>query len=188
MEDCLQYISHIHTYISRSFCFTEENKVTNSLSSKFDSDANDDQMNAALSEINRKIQDSILQCDWVGREVGPGYIVDRIKEIVANAYFLKSLCKYPITDLVERAAILNSEEVLDCLIHSKLKLDFSDVAHYIYNNTLESLYPLFDRGLKIDSSAYDDLITYASEHGKPEYTAWLLNQKDKGAQGKDSIG
>ena len=175
VEDCLQGIRHIHTYISRSFCLTEENNV----SSKIDSDSNDDQTDAELSKINRRIQDCILQCDWVGKEVGPDYIVEKIKEIVDSTYFLQSLCKYPITDLVERAAILNSEKALDCLIQSKMKLDFFDVAHYIYNDTLGTLYPLFEKGLKIEESAYDGLIDYASEHGKPEYTAWLLEQKNK---------
>ena len=67
------------------------------------------------------------------------------------------------------------------------ELDFADVGHYIYTDSLEILYPLFDRGLKIDPSAYDDLIAYSTEHGKPEYTAWLLERKNKDAQSKSTI-
>ena len=70
-------------------------------------------------------------------------------------------------------------DFLTVLPEAELELDFVDVGHYIYTDSLEILYPLFDRGLKIDPSAYDDLITYASEHGKPEYTAWLLNRKNE---------
>ena len=78
-------------------------------------------------------------------------------------------------------------EFLMALPGARLKLDFADVGHYIYTDSLETLDPLFDRGLKIDPSAYDDLITYASEHGKPEYTAWLLNRKNEDAQEKSTI-
>ena len=73
-------------------------------------------------------------------------------------------------------------EILNNLLNTGIKLDYADAAHYIYNDTLETLYPLFDKGLKIDPSAYDDLITYAADHGKPEYTAWLLNRKNEAAQ------
>ena len=70
-------------------------------------------------------------------------------------------------------------DFLTVLPGAGLELDFADVGHYIYTDSLEILYPLLDRGLKIDPSAYDDLITYASEHGKPEYNAWLLNKKNE---------
>ena len=78
-------------------------------------------------------------------------------------------------------------DLLTVLPGAGLELDFADVGHYIYTDSLETIYPFFDRGLKIEASAYDDLITYASEHGKPEYTAWLLDRKNKSAQGTDSF-
>ena len=86
-----------------------------------------------------------------------------------------------------KAYIKSLYECLTTLIGIGFELDYADIAHYIYNDTLETIYPFFDRGLKIDPSAYDDLITYASEHGKPEYTAWLLDRKNKSAQGPHSF-
>lgn len=112
----------------------------------------------------------------------------RYLEILAkNGYLPKRFPNYPITDLIDKAVRIGFERFIDILLNAGLELDYSDVAHYIHNGTLETLYPLFDRGLKIDPSAYDNLITYASEHGKPEYTAWLLNRKNKTAQEKDAI-
>ena len=110
-----------------------------------------------------------------------------LRLLAENGYIPKSFSEYPITDLLGIALEMNANEYLDTLISAELELNYSDVAHYIYKDTLETLYPLFDRGLKIDPSAYDDLITYASEHGKTEYTAWLLNRKNKTAQEKDAI-
>ena len=88
--------------------------------------------------------------------------------------------------MLDKAIKNDAKEFLNLLLIAGLKLDYKDVAHYIYNDALETLYPLFDRGLKIDPSAYDDLITYASEHGKPEYTAWLLNRKNEDEQENDT--
>ena len=110
-----------------------------------------------------------------------------VKFLVQHGYIPKSFDEYPITDLLDTALEHDYKEYLDLLLSVGLKLRYDDVAHYIYNNTLETLYPLFARGLKIDPSAYDDLITYASEHGKTEYTAWLLNWKNEDAQGNDAI-
>lgn len=107
--------------------------------------------------------------------------------LAENGYITKTFTDYPITDLLEKALRINAMEYLDILLGIGIELDYNDVAHYIFNDALETLYPLFDRGLKIDPSAYDDLITYASEHGKPEYTAWLLNRKNEDTQGKRTI-
>lgn len=102
-----------------------------------------------------------------------------LRLLAENGCLSKSFSKYPITDLLEKAMKLNAPEFLDILLGTGLELDYADVAHYIYNDTLETLYPLFDKGLKIEASAYDDLIKYSAEHGKPEYTAWLLNRKNE---------
>lgn len=115
------------------------------------------------------------------------YAFEQLKATIKNSRFFKKFIEYPITDMLEKAINLKENEILNVLLGIGLKLDYADVAHYIYNDSLETLYPLFDRGLKIDPSAYDDLITYASEHGKPEYTAWLLDRKDKSAQRIESI-
>ena len=115
------------------------------------------------------------------------YCPKALKLLAENGYIPKSFKEYPITDLLEIALEINANEYLDLLLGSGLELDYKDVAHYIYNDTLETIYPLFDRGLKIEASAFDNLITYASECGKPEYTAWLLNRKNEDAQEKDVI-
>ena len=104
---------------------------------------------------------------------------EKMRFVVNSGCVPKCFTKYPITDLLDKAMKPETNEFLPILLSIGLELRFEDVAHYIYNDTLETLYPLFDRSLKIDPSAYDDLITYASEHGKTEYTAWLLNQKNK---------
>lgn len=70
-------------------------------------------------------------------------------------------------------------ESFNTLMNIRINLDYADVAHYIYNDTLETLYPLFEKGLKIEEAAYDALIDYATEHGNAEYTAWILDQKNK---------
>ena len=112
---------------------------------------------------------------------------EQLKTTINNSRFSKKFSEYPITDMLEKAKKQEENEILNVLLGIGLELDHTDVAHYIFNDTLETLYPLFDRGLKIDPSAYDDLITYASEHGKTEYTAWLLNRKNEDAQGNDAI-
>ena len=123
----------------------------------------------------------VLECEVDNRDA-------RYLEIFAqNGYLPKRFPNYPITDLIDKAVRIEFERFINILLGSGLELDFADVAHYIYNDSLETLYLLFDRGLKIDPSAYDDLITYASEHGKPEYTAWLLNRKNEDAQTTDAI-
>ena len=99
----------------------------------------------------------------------------------------KHFSEYPVTDLLAMALELEDKNYLEILLNTELQLDYSDVAHYIFNDTLEILYSLFAKGLKIDPSAYDDLITYAADHGKPEYTAWLLNKKNETAQENDAI-
>ena len=104
---------------------------------------------------------------------------DSLKLLIQNNDIPKNFKHYPITDLLEKAIKHDANEYLDLLLGTGLELDYADIAHFIYIDSLETLYPLFDRGLKIEASAYDDLITYASEHGKPEYTAWLLEQKNK---------
>ena len=106
--------------------------------------------------------------------------------LAENGYIPNHFPDYPITDLLDKAVRIGFDEYIDLLLSARLELDYSDVAHYIYNDSLETLYPLFDKGLKIDPSAYDDLITYASEHGKPEYTAWLLNRKNENEQRKNT--
>ena len=70
-------------------------------------------------------------------------------------------------------------ECINALPNAGLELDYADVGHYIFNDSLEIMYPFFDRGLRIVSSDFDDLIDYAAEHGNAEYTAWLLDQKNK---------
>ena len=110
-----------------------------------------------------------------------------VKLLVQHGYIPKSFGEYPITDLLDTALEHDYKEYLDLLLSEELELRYDDVAHYIYNDTLEAIYPLFDRGLKIDPSAYDNLIAYSAEHGKPEYTAWLLNRKNEDEQGKDAI-
>ena len=113
--------------------------------------------------------------------------IQTMRSLFATHRSEKHFSEYPITDLLAMAMELEDWDYLDTLLGAGFELEYSDVAHYIFNDTLETLYPLFDRGLKIDPSAYDDLITYASEHGKPEYTAWLLNRKNEDAQGKSTI-
>ena len=105
-----------------------------------------------------------------------------LKLLILNNKLPNSFSDYPITELLDKALECEYTEYLDLLLSTGLELDYNDVAHNLYNDTLENLYPLFDKGLKIDSSAYDDLITYASEHGKPEYTVWLLNRKNESVQ------
>ena len=112
---------------------------------------------------------------------------DSLKLLIQNNDIPKTFTQYPITDLLEKAIKRDANEYLDLLLGAGLELSYYDIAHYIFNDTLETLYPLFDRGLKIDPSAYDDLVTYASKHGKPEYTAWLLDRKNKTAQETNSI-
>ena len=134
---------------------------------------------------------NIFQRKWLSEE----YNVFRILEfkaeqenpklvnlLVQNDMIPKIFSEYPITELLDKAQEHEHRDYLALLLSTGLELQFDDVAHYIYNDTLETLYPLFDRGLKIYPSAYDDLITYAADHGKPEYTAWLLNQKNEAAQ------
>ena len=110
-----------------------------------------------------------------------------VKLLVQHGYIPKSFSEYPITDLLDTALEHDYKEYLDLLLSVGLKLRYDDVAHYIFNDTLETLYPLFDKGLKIDPSAYDDLIAYSAEHGKPEYTAWLLNRKNEDTQSKRTV-
>ena len=99
--------------------------------------------------------------------------------LAENGYIPNRFTSYPITDLLEKAIQNDFEDFVDILIDIGLELDYMDVAHYIYNDTLEKLYPLFEKGLKIEACAYDVLIDYAAEHGNAEYTAWLLDQKNK---------
>ena len=137
--------------------------------------------------VNRKILD-IQEGDlfWI-LSYGLDHRESKYLKILAeNGYILKRFPEYPITDLLDKAIRIGFDEFVDLMLNGGLKLDYADVAHYIYNDTLEILYPLFDRGLKIDPSAYDDLITYASEQGKPEYTAWLLNRKNEDQPSKDA--
>ena len=106
-----------------------------------------------------------------------------ILELLAkNGYILNRFRDYPITDLLDKSIKIGFDEFIDILLNTGLELDYNDAAHYIYNDNLETLYPLFDRGLKIDSSAYDDLIACAAENGQPEYTTWLLDQKNKAGE------
>ena len=87
--------------------------------------------------------------------------------------------EYPVSDILDKAITIDAKNHMVLLVKLGLKLQFEDAAHYIYNKTLEKLYPLFEKGLKIEESAYDDLVNYATEHGNAEYTAWLLDQKNK---------
>ena len=87
--------------------------------------------------------------------------------------------EYPLTDLLSMAMETDDNVYLDILLSFGFNLDYADVAHYIFTDSLEKLYPLFEKGLKIEESAYDALIDYAAEHGNAEYTAWLLEQRNK---------
>lgn len=110
-----------------------------------------------------------------------------MKYLLENNFIQKHFNEYPFTDLLAMAMELEDKDYLDTLLSAGFELDYSDVAHYIFNDTLETLYPLCDKGLRIQASAYEDLVTLASEHGKPEYTAWLLNKKNEAAQENDAI-
>ena len=122
---------------------------------------------------------ALASCCLNSKYYPPTYIDQKLKDTVKSSNVPQIFNNYPITDLIDKAIEVNFSEFLTALIETGLRLDFADVAHYIYIDKLETLYSLFDQGLKIDPFAYDDLITYAADHGKPEYTAWLLEQKNK---------
>ena len=99
----------------------------------------------------------------------------------------KHFSEYPVTDLLAMAIELEDKDYLDLLLNNGLELDYSDVAQYICDDRLDMLYPLCDKGLLIQASAYEDLVTLTTKHGKPEYTAWLLNRKNEDAQTTGAI-
>lgn len=92
-----------------------------------------------------------------------------------------------LSELLEKAIQPDGDEYVELLLESGSILKSYDVEPFINDGTLESLFPLFERGLQIDKSEYDRLIEFASKYGKPEYTAWLLNRKNEDDQENDAI-
>lgn len=121
----------------------------------------------------------LLECLKESYYYPPAYSDKKLTEISERCSFPKCFRKYPITDFIDKAIETGLNNFLDFLVHRGLELDFADVAHYIFNDTLETLYPLFEKGLRIEASAYDALIDYANTLGKTKYINWLSDKKSE---------
>ena len=180
LTDCLDNISSANTRTWDELIIAENEKPSvDSEENKTDSDKTPE------DKIEHDTFFALVECSSDSKYYPPAYIDQKLKDTVRNCIFPNIFSTYPITDLIDKATENNLSEFLSALLETRMKLDFSDVAHYIYNDTLENLYPLFDKGLKIEPSSFDDLISYASEKGKPDYTAWLLNRKNESVQNDD---
>ncbi len=127
-----------------------------------------------------KVRDALKN---VGLEMDPDEIFNHIFDESWD-----SLYTFIEKSMAEKGESINRDDilgyfeplrsVLNILPGLGIKLDFADVSHYIYNDSIETIYPLFEKGVKIEKSAFDELSKYAVEHGKEDFSAWLMDNKD----------
>lgn len=190
IRDCIDDIWGANTKTWNYYSINEKSGICAKPFDEFNSYSDDDTEDTSEHDFYCKLYDCTTYAYFLEYRYNPPdpkEHVEEMKRIVEKDGFPNHFSKYPITDFFDYAIENKLNIFLDALLCSGLELDFADVAHYIFNDTLETLYPLFDRGLKIEASAYENLITYASEQGKLEYTAWLLNRNNEDQQSKNTI-
>ena len=165
IEDCLQNIEHANTETWNRIYI---NKQKNSAEQGFE------EKKAEKETSNLKTIESELffEIKNIFRYRGT-HECEKTKALVESGRIPNQFCEYPITDLLEKMPV----KAMDIFLNSDLKLQYEDVAHYIFTGSLETLFPMFERGLRIAESAYDDLIAYANKRGQKEYAEWLLKRK-----------